>query len=179
MEPATTALWWVTLSAAALLVGCGRGADQARSQHAAHSQAKVGAERSADAVAAATAAEADLVSAVSTAHSSTPVALKFRLQQPPRVGQPLQLELVLSQEPGLDITSVLVSLQPGDGLVLQSDRSFEFHAPAPGATQRMAVTLRADQPGVLSLGATILVDAGNNSVARNFLIPLIAMPATP
>lgn len=173
------ALWWVTLAATALLTGCGRGADQARAEHASHSQAKVGAARSADAVAAATAAEADLVSAVSTARSSTPVVLKFHLPQPPRVGQPLQLELVLSQQPGLDIASVLVSLQPGDGLVLQSDRSFEFHAPAPGATQRMAVTLRADQPGVLSLGATILVDVGDTSVARNFLIPLIAMPATP
>lgn len=173
------ARWLVALAAAALVTGCGRGADQARAGHTAHTQTKAGAERSAGAAAAAAAAEADLVSAVSTASSGMPVALKFRMQQPPRVGQPLRLELVLSQEPGLEINSITVSFQPGDGLVLQSDRTLEFHAPAPGATQRMEVTLRADQAGVLSLGAMVLVDSGSTSVARNFLIPLIAMPTTP
>ena len=172
------ARWSVALAAAALVTGCGRGADQARAGHTAHTQTKAGAERSAGAAAAA-AAEADLVSAVSTASSGMPVVLKFRMQQPPRVGQPLRLELVLSQEPGLEINSITVSFQPGDGLVLQSDRTLEFHAPAPGATQRMEVTLRADQAGVLSLGAMVLVDSGSTSVARNFLIPLIAMPTTP
>ena len=136
-----------------------------------------GADRTAGAAAAAAAAEADFVSAVSSASSASPVALKFRLQQPPRVGQPLQLELVLSQQPGVDIASMLVSLQPGDGLQLQSDHSYEFRAPGPGATQRMNVTLQADQAGVLSLGATVLVDTANTSVARYFLIPVIAVPA--
>ena len=164
------------LAAAALTAGCGRGADQARAEHEARSQAKAGAGRSADALAAANAAEADFVTAVSSVPATTPVALKFRMQQPPRVGEPLRLELVLSQEPQLEITSMLVSLQPGDGLAVLSERSFEFHAPAPGATQRMNVTLRADLPGVLSLGATVLVDSGSSSVARNFLIPLIALP---
>ena len=164
------------LAVAALTAGCGRGADQARAEHEARSQAKAGAGRSADALAAANAAEADFVTAVSSVPATTPVALKFRMQQPPRVGEPLRLELVLSQEPQLEITSMLVSLQPGDGLAVLSERSFEFHAPAPGATQRMNVTLRADLPGVLSLGATVLVDSGSSSVARNFLIPLIALP---
>ena len=173
------ARWLVTLAAAALVTGCGRGADQARAEHTAHSQAKAGAERSADAVAAASAAEADLVSAVSSTSSSTPVALKFRIQQPPRVGQPLRLELVLSPQPGLEINSITVSFLPGDGLALQSDRTLEFHSPASGATQRMDVTLRPEQAGVLSLGAMVLVDSGDTSMAWNFLIPLIAMPTAP
>ena len=165
------------LAAAALAAGCGSDSDQARAVHEARSQAKAGAGRSADALAAANAAEADFVSAVSSVPATTPVVLKFRMQQPPRVGQPLQLELVLSQEPQLEITSMLVSLQPGDGLAVLSERSFEFHAPTPGATQRMNVTLRAELPGVLSLGATVLVDSGTTTVARNFLIPLIVVPA--
>ena len=166
----------VALAAAASVAGCGNNADQARAQHAAHSQAQAGKERNADAAAAATAAEADMVSAVSAVASTTPVGLKFRIQQPPQVGQPLRLELALAQQPGLDISSILVSFQPGDGLLLESDHSLEFHAPAVGATQRMVVTLRAQQAGLLSLGATVLVDSGSTSLARNFSIPLIAMP---
>ena len=99
------------------------------------------------------------------------------MQQPPRVGQPLQLELVLTQPPQQEITSMQVSLQPSDGLTVVSQRSFEFRAPVPGDSQRMGVTLRADVAAVLGLSATVLVDSGNTSVAYNFNIPLIAVPA--
>ncbi len=71
---------------------------------------------------------------------------------------------------------MLVSLQAGDGLKLDSDRSIEFEAPAVGATQRMVVNLQAQQQGLLSLNATVLVDAGNTSLTRSFSIPLIAAP---
>ena len=79
------------------------------------------------------------------------------------------------QAPGLEIDSMLMSLQPSDGLALESDRTVEFKAPAVGATQRVTVTLHADQVGLVSLGATILVDAGSNSLARVFSIPLIVV----
>jgi hypothetical protein len=174
MKPTTMARWSMALVVAALAAGCGRDADQVRAEHAAHSKSRASADQAAGAAAAA--AEADFVSAVSSASSASPVALKFRMQEPPRVGQPLQLELVLSQLPGVDISSMLVSFQPGDGLQLQSDHSFEFRAPVAGATQRMSVTLLPNQAGVLSLGATVLVDSANTSVARYFLIPLIAVP---
>jgi hypothetical protein len=176
MKSTTMARWSMMLAVAAMACGCGRDADRVRAEHAAHAQARAGADRTAGAAAAAAAAEADFVSAVSSASAASPVVLKFRMQQPPRVGQALQLELVLSQQPGVDIASMLVSLQPGEGLQLQSEHSFEFRAPAAGATQRMSVILMADQAGVLSLGATVLVDSANTSVARYFLIPLIAMP---
>ena len=171
--------WVMVLAAAALGCGCGGNADKARAQHAAHSQAQAGAGTAAGAAAAARAAEADLVSAVSAGNSTTPVGLKFRIQELPRVGQPLRMELVLTQQPGLEIGNMLVSLQPGDGLTLESDRSFEYLAPAPGATQRMLVTVRAQQAGLLSLGATVLVNSGNDSLARNFSIPLIATASSP
>ena len=108
--------------------------------------------------------------------SVSPVGLKFRVPEPPRVGQLLHLELVLAQEPRLDISHMLVSLQAGDGLLLESDRSIEFEAPAAGATQRMVVNVRAQQEGLLGLNATVLVDAGNSSLTRSFSIPLIAAP---
>jgi hypothetical protein len=155
----------MVLTAAALLYGCGRDSGP-KSNRLAQSPAD----------AAAAAAEADLVSAVSPAGSAGPVALKFKVPEPPRVGQPLRLELVLAQEPGLDISHMLVSLQPSDGLLLESNHSIEFEAPATGATQRMMVSVRAQQEGLLSLNATVLVDAGNSSLTRSFSIPLIAAP---
>ncbi len=160
----------MTLTAAALLYACGRDSEP-RPHRVAH-----GPDNDAAVAAAAAAAEADLVSAVSQAGSVGPVGLKFRVPEPPRVGQPLRLELVLTQEPGLDISHILVSLQAGDGLALESDRSIEFEAPAVGATQRMVVNLRAQQQGLLDLNATVLIDAGNTSLTRSFSIPLIASP---
>ena len=156
------------LTASALLGGCGPDADSARAAHG-HAT-RLGA------AATVTSTEEDLVSAVSSAGAAAPVTLKFRMTQPPRVAQPLRIELVLAQQPGLDIDSLLVSIQAGDGLVVESDHSFEFQSPAAGATQRMAVTVRAGQAGLLNLGATVLIDTANASVTRTFSIPLIVAP---
>jgi hypothetical protein len=165
------------LGAAALVCGCNAGPDAARAQHEAQSEARAGAERQAGDAAAVTAADADMVSAVSSVPSNTPVSLKFRLIEPPRVGQALRVELALLQAPGLEIESLLLSLQPGEGLQLESDQNFEFHAPAAGATHRVVVTLRAQQPGLLNLDATALVNSRDGSLARSFSIPLIATAA--
>jgi hypothetical protein len=164
---ATLTRWGMALAAAVLLCGCGRDSD-APVEHSRHATPKVRALSDLD--------DADLVSAVSTAGSVDPVNLRFKVPDPPRVGQPLHLELVLSQQQGLDITHMLVSLQAGDGLDIESDHSIEFDSPAAGATQHMVVDLRARQQGLLSLTATVLVDAGNSSLTRNFSIPLIATP---
>ena len=161
------------MAGGALLAGCGRGTDPGQS--APDRAARGNAAASADAAALAN-AEADLVSAVSAAGSVAPVGLRFRVPEPPRVGQPLRLELVLTQQAGLDIDHLLVALQPGDGLAVESERSFEFQSPPAGATQRMAVTVRPQQPGLLSIGATVLVDSTNTSLTRSFSIPLIAAP---
>ena len=169
MGRATLAQWGLALTAAALLAGCGRDADRGQSRAARPAR---------DAVAtAASSAEADLVSAVSPAGSIGPVGLKFRVPEPPRVGQPLRIELVLAQQPGLDISHMLVAFQPGEGLEVESDRSVEFDSPAVGATQHMLVSLRATQEGLVNLSATVLVDAGSTSLTRSFSVPLIAVAA--
>ena len=170
------ARWGAIVAIAALAAACDSGANDARAQHEARAHARVDGGSSAEALAEA-AAEADFVAAVSSGAIPPPVALKFRLQQPPRVGESLQLDLVLTLPAQQEISSLLVSLQPSDGLALLSQRSFEFRAPAPGATQRMNVQLRADMQAVLGLQATVLVDSGTTSVAYNFNIPLIAIPA--
>jgi hypothetical protein len=152
----------------ALTTGCGRGSDSPPAAAGHTTRLHPGP--------AATDAEADLVSAVSSAGAAAPVGLKFKLDAPPRVGQALHIDLVLNQQAGLDIDSLLVSLQPGDGLAIESDHSFEFQAPPAGATQRMTVTARPQQSGLLSLGATVLIGTANGSLTRTFSIPLIAAP---
>ena len=164
----TLAHWVVALAVGALLGGCDRRADPR--------QPTGRSPRLSAAAAAAASAEAELVSAVGAAGATAPMSLRFRLPEPPRVGQPLHIELVLTQDPGLDIDSLQVFLRPGDGLAVDSDRNFEFQSPAPGATQRMAVTVRAEQPGLLSLGAVVQIGTANASLTRTFSIPLIAAP---
>jgi hypothetical protein len=158
----------VALLALALSTGCGRGSSSPPTAAWHTSRLHPGST--------ATNAEADLVSAVSSAGAAAPVGLKFKLAAPPRVGQALRIDLVLDQQAGLEIDSLLVSLQPGDGLAIESDHSFEFQAPRAGATQRMTVTVRPQQPGLLSLGATVLIGTANASLTRSFSIPLIAAP---
>ena len=159
----------VALTTSALLGGCGRDTSSGQAVRGAHSS-RVGT------VATTVSTDADLVSAVSSAGALAPVSLKFGMAQPPRIGQPQRIELVLVQQPGLDIDSLLVSIQAGEGLTLESDHSFEFQSPAAGATQRMAGTVRAGQAGLLNLGATVLVDTASSSVTRTFSIPLIVAP---
>jgi len=166
MGCATLTRWGVVLIAVVQLCACGRDPPQTA----------LGTRQASKAHAVADPDQADLVSAVSSAGSVDPVNLKFRVPEPPRVGQPVHVQLVLEQQQGLDITHMLVSLQAQDGLDIESNRSIEFEAPAVGATQHMVVDLRARQDGLLNLTATVLVDAGNTSLTRNFSIPLIATP---
>jgi len=166
MGCATLTRWGVVLIAVVQLCACGRDTPQTA----------LGTRQASKAHAVADPDQADLVSAVSSAGSVDPVNLKFRVPEPPRVGQPVHVQLVLEQQQGLDITHMLVSLQAQDGLDIESNRSIEFEAPAVGATQHMVVDLRARQDGLLNLTATVLVDAGNTSLTRNFSIPLIATP---
>jgi hypothetical protein len=152
------------------LAACGGSADGVRAAHEAHVAAKGVAEQQAKA---AGADEADMVSAVGGNGSTTPVSLRFRFRTAPRVGEPLQVELALAQDPQVQIDDLLVSLLPGDGLALDSTRSFELHAPEVGAVQRFNATLRPQQPGLASLTATVLVNSGASSIARTFSIPII------
>ncbi len=114
--------WATALTAVTLLYACARESEP-KNYRVAHQPIKNSGE----------ADEADLVSAVSPGGSESPVGLKFKVSDPPKVGQTAHLELVLAQDPGLDISHLLVSLQPGDGLLIESDRSYRnSSAPAGG-----------------------------------------------
>ena len=156
--------------------GCGGSASSARAQREARQQERAQLARS-EARAAASAAGDDMVAAVGTSDSQTPVSLRFKLSERPQVGQTLHLQLALAQAPNVDIDAIHISLQPREGLLLQSEHNIEVLAPDSGATQQLDVQAVPQQAGVLGLSVTVLVDTSSSSIARNYAIPLIAVEA--
>ncbi|MGA2023656.1 MAG: hypothetical protein ABSH23_02730 [Steroidobacteraceae bacterium] len=118
--------------------------------------------------------DADMVAAVSMTGSDATIGMKFRLDARPVVGTPLQIELALVPSANSGITHIHGSLQAGEGLQLQSQRTFDINSPQDGVTLRQEVTVVPQQDGVLSLSATLLIDFDNGSLARTYSIPLIA-----
>ena len=122
----------------------------------------------------ASAADRDMVAAVSQGGSAPPIGLKFRLETRPVVGAPAELVLALIPTPGVDISHIHGSIVPSEGLQLQSPRTFDIDAPQSGASLEQDVTVVPQRDGVLSFSASLEVDYGDTSIVRTFVIPLIA-----
>jgi hypothetical protein len=154
----------------AMLAACGHSAQQARSQQAqGHSQ-----NGAAAAKASGSAEDADMVAAVSPGGSTPPIAMKFRLAGRPVVGMPVQLVVELIPAADAAIEHIHASFQPGEGLQLQTDRSVDINDPRAGEALLRELTLVPQQPGVLSLTATIEIDLVSGSIARTYSIPVVA-----
>jgi hypothetical protein len=159
------------LIAGALVAACGPAAQDAGATRAVH-QAQNG-PSSAKSTAAGT--DQDMVSAVSAAGASTtPISVKFKLESRPTVTTPVQLTVSVIPSANVLIRHLLISFQPGDGLQLQSARSFDVSDPSAEAPIVQQLTLVPQQHGVLSLNATVLVDTDTGSISRTYSIPLIA-----
>jgi hypothetical protein len=170
----TDMLWGSrTLAAVAMavmLVACGRGAHQAgaagQSQQQNHDSApgrKSGAP-----------VDPDMVAAVSSAHSTTPISMRFALSARPVIGTPLTVKVALVTANDVAISHIRASFQPGDGLQLQAERNLDISDPGAGAVVEQELSVVPEQAGVLSLNATVVVDMDGGSLARSYTIPLIA-----
>ena len=116
----------------------------------------------------------DMVSAVNLGGSSTTlISVKFKLGARPSVTTPLQVTLQLTPAPGKQIDRLQLSIQPGEGLLLQSDRMVELTDLQPGTPVQENVTVVPQQNGLLNLNATVLVNADEQSITRTYSIPLI------
>ena len=158
----------------AALAACGRSTspDAAHAGQAAAAAART-APRSSDSV------DPDMVSAVSPGGSTTPIGMKFRLQARPVVGSPLRITVALIPATNVEITHIHADFQPSEGLQLQSGRTLDINDPRSGVAFEQEVTVLPQQSGVLSLGATVVVDQDSGSIARTYTIPLIARDGTP
>jgi hypothetical protein len=115
----------------------------------------------------------DMVAAVSSARSTTPISMKFGLSARPAVGTPVTVTLALIPASDVGISHIHVLFQPGDGLQLQSDRTLDISQPGAGTVIEQELSVVPQQSGVLSLNATVVVDMDSGSLARSYAIPLI------
>ena len=153
---------------AAMLVACGQGAHKAGAAGQSQNRDLNQGRRSGDAL------DPDMVAAVSSAHSSTPISMKFRLAARPVVGSPLQVLVALIPAGDVSISHIHAAFQPSDGLQLQGEHGFDVNAPDAGVVIEQELSVVPQQPGVLSLNATVVVDLDGGSLARSYSIPLIA-----
>jgi hypothetical protein len=150
------------------LAACGQGAHQAGAAAGQASGVNGPGHKVADTL------DPDMVTAVSSAHSGTPLGMKFRLGARPVVGTPLQILVALIPAADVAISHIHASFQPGEGLQLQGDRNLDVNAPGAGVVIEQELSVVPQQPGVLSLNATVVVDMDGGSLARSYAIPLIA-----
>ncbi len=155
------------------LAGCNGSSEQARLRHEATQSGTTAKVADPDDP------TADMVNAVGPNDSRPPVTLKFRLVAAPRIGQSLDLQVALLQDPKLEIDSLKVWFQPREGLQLKSSSPVVFGEPHLGETHMLPVTVVPQQTGVLSLGVTVLVDTERESLTRNYTVPVLVLPPQP
>jgi hypothetical protein len=116
----------------------------------------------------------DLVNAVSSANSTTPISMKFRIASHPLVGRPLTIEVALIPAQGVEFQHIHTSFQVGDGLQLSSERAYDVEQPAAGIPLEQELTVLPQQSGVLQINAIVTVDSDSGSISRTYSIPIIA-----
>lgn len=120
------------------------------------------------------AVDPEMVAAVSSAHSNTPISMRFALSARPVIGTPVTVRLALVTASDVAIGHIRASFQPGDGLQLLTERNLDISDPGAGAVIEQELSVVPQQAGVLSLNATVVVDTDGGSLARSYSIPLIA-----
>ncbi len=123
-------------------------------------------------------ADPDMVSAVSLSGSATNLlSMKFKLAAKPQIATPLQVTIELVPAADTQIDRAVLSVQPGDGLQLQSDRLTELSNILPDNPPQQTVTVVPQQAGLLNLNATVLIEAEGQTITRTYSIPLIVADA--
>lgn len=118
-------------------------------------------------------ADADLVSAVGTGSSNSPISVKFRIGKRPQLGVPLPILVAIIPSPEAQISHLHGAFLPDAGLSLQGDRAFDATDLRAGEPLERQLTVVPLQPGVLSVNATFTLDLDNGSVSLSYAIPVI------
>jgi hypothetical protein len=116
---------------------------------------------------------ADFVAAVGGGKSAVPVEVRFALRDRPEVGKPVELDVEVT--PTAPLGRLVTSFHAEDGLAIErGGAASETDRPEPGMPLSRALTIVAQHDGIFYVSATVLVDAGADSTARTFTIPVIA-----
>ncbi|MFT3905548.1 MAG: hypothetical protein QM718_04500 [Steroidobacteraceae bacterium] len=122
------------------------------------------------------AAGEDWVAAVSSAKIRTPIDLKFRLKQRPRIDQPLEIELALDVDERSQVQRIVLNFSGLTGLDVVSDARLSIEQPE-GGTQVKTLVVMPRKSGVYYVTATAIVDGGALSISRVYSIPVIVPEA--
>jgi hypothetical protein len=115
-----------------------------------------------------------MVEAPTIGKSSVPVAVKFDLPRPPKVGQPLEVAIaVIPQEAA---GSAVVEATGSDGLRLGPD-SRPLTIPSVEASQvyRLSIPVLPSTEGVQFLGLAVSLRRGEAIESRSFSVPIIVV----
>jgi hypothetical protein len=116
----------------------------------------------------------DMVSAVNLAGSATNlISMRFKLAARPQATMPLQVILMLTPAADTQVDRVQLTITPGDGLLLQSSHVMDLTDFHPNTPVQQDITVVPQQNGLLTVNATILVNAEGQSITRTYTIPLI------
>jgi predicted small lipoprotein YifL len=115
----------------------------------------------------------DMVAAVSGEKSGVPVEVRFALRERPEVGQPVELDVEVT--PTAPLGRLVTSFHAEDGLTIEEGGgASESDRPVPGTPLSRTLKIVARRNGIFYVNATVLVEAGADSVARTFTMPVIA-----
>jgi hypothetical protein len=118
-------------------------------------------------------AHPDMVAAVSASRFPGPIDLQFAIPHRPVVGQPIDIQLVLT--PSVELERIVARFQATEGLeVVKGADTGRLDKPAPGVEISHTLTVLPKADGIYSITAIVLTDSATESVARTFSIPLIA-----
>lgn len=120
----------------------------------------------------------DMVAAVSASKTPGAVDMRFALSGRPTVGQPLDIEVVMT--PTVELDALFVSFQAAEGLQLVKGAQTEhFERPKTGTTLPHTVTVIPKNDGIYYVTAVVTSDSPTESVSRNYSIPIIAGAGLP
>ena len=116
----------------------------------------------------------DLVRAVGDeTGGGVPVDVRFRLLTRPQIGESAKLDLVMVPSAPLDRLVASFNAEPGLS-VAEGAAPMQRDQPQAGVPIQHELTIVAQRDGIFYVTATVLADSAAGSVARTFIIPVIA-----
>jgi len=127
---------------------------------------------------AASASEDEMVSAVPAGRSSSGFRFKFGVRSHPGVGEPVDIDILLTPTSVFD--RVQVVFRANDGLEIRSGAQIApIEKPEIDVPLQHTLTVVPKREGIFSVTAIVLSDSSDGAVSRAYAIPLIAGDGLP
>jgi len=121
--------------------------------------------------------DAEMVAAVASTKTDGIVQVRYALRKRPEVGAPAELDVELV--PAMPLDRLVATFHAEDGLTLsEGGEPAEYDRPEPGVAISRPLEIVAQHDGIYYVHTTVLADAGADSIARTFTIPIIAGAGT-